>query len=116
MIPLAMIAGRAWRPALLSIGVFGIIACGGEPTPVDDAGAPEATEAGAEDGPREFFGCRGPRPPMGSSCASLAAVCLLGALGAGMSDEEMRLGFDLIDTDRNGSIDFAEFRVWWEVQ
>ena len=38
---------------------------------------------------------------------------LLGNLEAGMSDEEMRLGFREIDANRNGVISFEEFRRWW---
>lgn len=40
-------------------------------------------------------------------------VELLQNLEAGMSGEEMRLGFRLIDTNANGSIGFAEFERWW---
>lgn len=40
-------------------------------------------------------------------------VELLTNLEAGMSPEEMRLGFELIDRNRNGSISFGEFRDWW---
>ena len=40
-------------------------------------------------------------------------VELLGNLEAGMSDEEMRLGFREIDANRNGVISFEEFRRWW---
>ncbi len=39
---------------------------------------------------------------------------LLEALGAGMSDEEIRIGFAEIDTNHSGSIDFKEFVAWWE--
>lgn len=38
---------------------------------------------------------------------------LLRNLEAEMSDEEMRIGFEAIDRNRNGSISFAEFRDWW---
>jgi Ca2+-binding EF-hand superfamily protein len=38
---------------------------------------------------------------------------LLENLEAGMSEEEMRLGFGLIDLDGNGYISFDEFRRWW---
>lgn len=38
---------------------------------------------------------------------------LLENLEAGMSDEEMRVGFGLIDLDRNGYISFDEFQRWW---
>jgi Ca2+-binding EF-hand superfamily protein len=30
-----------------------------------------------------------------------------------MSEEERRIGFDEIDTDRDGTISFDEFRAWW---
>lgn len=38
---------------------------------------------------------------------------LLENLEAGMSEEEMRVGFGLIDLDGNGYISFEEFRRWW---
>jgi Ca2+-binding EF-hand superfamily protein len=38
---------------------------------------------------------------------------LLQALGAGMSDEEVRIGFEALDTDGNHVIDFDEFVRWW---
>ncbi len=38
---------------------------------------------------------------------------LLRNLEAGMSKEEMQIGFEAIDRNRNGSISFAEFRDWW---
>jgi hypothetical protein len=38
---------------------------------------------------------------------------LLQALGAGMSDEEVRIGFEALDTDGNHGIDFDEFVRWW---
>lgn len=38
---------------------------------------------------------------------------LLENLEAGMSEEELRLGFGLIDLDGNGYISFDEFRRWW---
>ncbi len=40
-------------------------------------------------------------------------VELLGNLEAGMADEEMRLGFKEIDSNRNGVISFDEFQRWW---
>jgi Ca2+-binding EF-hand superfamily protein len=40
-------------------------------------------------------------------------VELLENLEAGMSAEEMRIGFSLIDLDGNGAISFDEFRRWW---
>lgn len=39
---------------------------------------------------------------------------LIDALGAGASDEELDIGFDIIDTDNTGTIDFAEFSAWWD--
>ena len=41
---------------------------------------------------------------------------LLDALGAGMSDEEVGVGFDVIDTNHNGQIEYTEFRAWWGAQ
>ena len=38
---------------------------------------------------------------------------LCAALGAGLSDEEVDVGFDAIDLDGNGVIDFDEFQAWW---
>ena len=38
---------------------------------------------------------------------------LLENLEAGMSEEEMRVGFGLIDLDGNGYITFDEFSRWW---
>ena len=38
---------------------------------------------------------------------------LLDALGADMNDEEKQVGFDIIDSNRNGAIDYKEFRIWW---
>jgi Ca2+-binding EF-hand superfamily protein len=38
---------------------------------------------------------------------------LLQALGAGMNDEEVRIGFEALDTDGNHGIDFDEFVRWW---
>jgi Ca2+-binding EF-hand superfamily protein len=38
---------------------------------------------------------------------------LLDGLEAGMSEEEMRIGFREIDTDRDGLIDRREFADWW---
>jgi Ca2+-binding EF-hand superfamily protein len=39
--------------------------------------------------------------------------CLLNALRAGMSDEELRMGFEVLDTDGNHGIDFDECVRWW---
>ena len=40
-------------------------------------------------------------------------VQFLGALDAGMSQEECRIGFLEIDTDHDNAIQFAEFVAWW---
>lgn len=39
---------------------------------------------------------------------------LLDALGAGMHEDELRLGFEALDTDGNHSISFEEFVAWWD--
>jgi Ca2+-binding EF-hand superfamily protein len=31
-----------------------------------------------------------------------------------MSEEECRIGFEEIDTDRDGAITFDEFKAWWQ--
>jgi Ca2+-binding EF-hand superfamily protein len=38
---------------------------------------------------------------------------LLDALGAGMSDEQKRIGFEAIDTNGNKKIEYDEFAAWW---
>lgn len=38
---------------------------------------------------------------------------LMAALGATGSDEELEAGFNAIDEDGSGSIDFHEFKGWW---
>lgn len=38
---------------------------------------------------------------------------LLDALGAGMSPEEVLIGFDIIDANGNGVIEYDEFLAWW---
>ncbi len=38
---------------------------------------------------------------------------LLDALSADMSAEEVTIGFDIIDTNGNGRIEFHEFYNWW---
>ena len=38
---------------------------------------------------------------------------LLDALGANMSAEEAIIGFDIIDANGNGVIEYAEFLAWW---
>ena len=40
-------------------------------------------------------------------------VQLLENLDAGMSYDEARIGFDLIDADRDHAIEFDEFVGWW---
>ena len=40
-------------------------------------------------------------------------VRLLENLDAGMSAEEYRIGFQEVDTNRDGYIDFEEFVSWW---
>jgi calmodulin len=39
---------------------------------------------------------------------------LLMDLEAEMSEEEVKIGFDEIDTDDDGLIDFGEFLAWWQ--
>lgn len=38
---------------------------------------------------------------------------LMKALDADLSPEELDIGFDIIDSDNNGSIEFEEFIQWW---
>lgn len=38
---------------------------------------------------------------------------LMEALGADMPDDEVEVGFDFIDSDDDGAIEFDEFAVWW---
>lgn len=40
-------------------------------------------------------------------------VALLRDLEAGMSEDEIRVGFAEIDANRSGYIGFDEFRRWW---
>jgi Ca2+-binding EF-hand superfamily protein len=40
-------------------------------------------------------------------------VSMLEALESGISRAEARVGFDSIDGDRGGAIDFDEFVAWW---
>ena len=40
-------------------------------------------------------------------------VTLLENLGAQTTDEENRVGFEEIDTDKNGAISFDEFAAWF---
>jgi calmodulin len=39
---------------------------------------------------------------------------LLENLESEMNADEARIGFDVIDTDGNGLIDFDEFLAWWQ--
>lgn len=39
---------------------------------------------------------------------------LLTALDAKMDDDSSRLGFGTIDINGSGTIQFEEFRIWWE--
>jgi Ca2+-binding EF-hand superfamily protein len=38
---------------------------------------------------------------------------LMDSLGAEMSGPELRIGFEEIDTDRNGRVGLEEFVAWW---
>lgn len=38
---------------------------------------------------------------------------LLDALGSGFSDQEVQLGLEAIDLNKNGRIEFNEFLKWW---
>ena len=38
---------------------------------------------------------------------------LIDALQGDMSDEDMQVGFNIIDNDHNRNIDFDEFIEWW---
>ena len=40
-------------------------------------------------------------------------VVMLDELEAGMSEREARVGFNDIDTNDDGLIDFREFAAWW---
>jgi calmodulin len=40
-------------------------------------------------------------------------VRLMSGLEAGLTTEELRIGFDEIDTDDDGAIEFDEFAAWW---
>lgn len=40
-------------------------------------------------------------------------VNMLDALEAGMKTDEARVGFEEIDTDKDGSIELDEFIDWW---
>ena len=41
---------------------------------------------------------------------------LIDALDGDMSEEEMQIGFETIDSDSNHAIDFDEFIEWWADQ
>jgi len=41
---------------------------------------------------------------------------LLDGLEAFVSNEEAKLGFEEIDTDKDGAVTFAEFVAWWGEQ
>lgn len=41
---------------------------------------------------------------------------LLYALGAVVTDEEVKTGLDVLDSNRNGRIEFEEFADWWNDQ
>ena len=43
----------------------------------------------------------------------LEFVTLLTNLDAGMTEQEMWVGFQAIDTDNDQRIDFDEFAAWW---
>lgn len=55
------------------------------------------------------------RAPTVSSRSVLgkAAANSCGGLEAGMSDTDLGIGFQEIDTDADGLIDFCEFSDWW---
>ncbi|MCA9670415.1 MAG: EF-hand domain-containing protein [Myxococcales bacterium] len=38
---------------------------------------------------------------------------LMEALGAELSEQEKRIGFDAIDLNKNALIEFREFAAWW---
>jgi calmodulin len=43
--------------------------------------------------------------------AEFAELCL--ALDEDMPEDDIDTGFEVVDTDGNGVIDFVEFRDWW---
>ena len=43
--------------------------------------------------------------------AEFGKLCV--ALGGEIDDEHRNIGFNAVDTNRNGSIDFEEFAAWW---
>lgn len=38
---------------------------------------------------------------------------LLQNIGSEVSEQECRIGFEELDTDKDGMIDFSEFMAWW---
>jgi calmodulin len=38
---------------------------------------------------------------------------LLFALGAVVTDDEVATGFEVLDSNKNGTIEYQEFVVWW---
>ncbi|NTX51359.1 EF-hand domain-containing protein [Myxococcus sp. CA039A] len=38
---------------------------------------------------------------------------LLEALGQNVTDEELEIAVDIVDTDRTGKISWSQFKVWW---
>ncbi|WP_343073325.1 EF-hand domain-containing protein [Pyxidicoccus fallax] len=38
---------------------------------------------------------------------------LLEALGQNVTDEELEIALDTVDTDRTGKISWREFKAWW---
>jgi calmodulin len=43
-------------------------------------------------------------------------VRLMSAMEAGMTAEECRIGFEQIDANGDGAIEFDEFAAWWTEQ
>lgn len=41
-------------------------------------------------------------------------IAMLAALDADVSEREARIGFESVDQDHDGSIDFDEFLEWWQ--
>lgn len=41
---------------------------------------------------------------------------VMNALGGDISDDELKIGFEIVDEDNSGAIDFQEFLEWWENQ
>jgi len=38
---------------------------------------------------------------------------LLEALGQNVTDEELEIAVDIVDTDRTGKISWSKFKAWW---